>query len=83
LAREWGPDGIRVNAIAPVAMTPAMGKFFEDQPQMRQHIESGAALRRVGEPADDIGPVLTFLIGPDSGFITGQTLLVNGGATMV
>jgi 3-oxoacyl-[acyl-carrier protein] reductase len=83
LAREWGPDGIRVNAIAPVAMTPAMGKFFEAQPEMRHYIESGAALRRVGEPADDIGPVLNFLIGPDSGFITGQTVLVNGGATMV
>jgi 3-oxoacyl-[acyl-carrier protein] reductase len=83
LAREWGPEGVRVNAIAPVAFTPAMGKFFDAQPQMRDYIESGAALRRVGDPAEDIGPVLNFLIGPDSGFITGQTLLVNGGATMV
>jgi len=83
LAREWGPDGVRVNAIAPVAFTPAMGKFFDAQPAMRDFIESGAALRRVGDPQADIGPVLNFLIGPDSGFITGQTLLVNGGATMV
>ena len=83
LAREWGPDGVRVNAIAPVAMTPAMGKFFDAQPEMRGYIESGAALRRVGDPEADIGPVLNFLIGPDSSFITGQTLLVNGGATMV
>jgi NAD(P)-dependent dehydrogenase (short-subunit alcohol dehydrogenase family) len=83
LAREWGPAGIRVNAIAPVAMTPAMGKFFVAQPEMRDYIESGAALRRVGEPEADVGPVLNFLIGPDSAFITGQTLLVNGGATMV
>lgn len=83
LAREWGPDGIRVNAIAPVAMTPAMGKFFEAQPDMKDYIKSGAALRRIGEPEADVGPVLNFLIGPDSSFITGQTLLVNGGATMV
>jgi NAD(P)-dependent dehydrogenase (short-subunit alcohol dehydrogenase family) len=83
LAREWGPDGIRVNAIAPVAMTPAMGKFFDAQPEMRDYIKSGAALRRVGDPQADVGPVLNFLIGPDSAFITGQTLLVNGGATMV
>jgi 3-oxoacyl-[acyl-carrier protein] reductase len=83
LAREWGPDGVRVNAIAPVAMTPAMGKFFDAQPEMRGYIESGAALRRVGDPEADVGPVLNFLIGSDSGFITGQTLLVNGGATMV
>jgi 3-oxoacyl-[acyl-carrier protein] reductase len=60
-----------------------MGKFFDAQPEMRDYIESGAALRRVGDPEADIGPVLNFLIGPDSGFITGQTLLVNGGATMV
>jgi NAD(P)-dependent dehydrogenase (short-subunit alcohol dehydrogenase family) len=83
LAREWGPDGVRVNAIAPVAMTPAMGKFFDAQPEMRDYIKSGAALRRVGDPETDVGPVLNFLIGPDSAFITGQTLLVNGGATMV
>ena len=83
LAREWGPDGVRVNAIAPVAMTPAMDKFFDAQPEMRGYIESGAALRRVGDPEADVGPVLNFLIGPDSSFITGQTLLVNGGATMV
>ena len=83
LAREWGPDGIRVNAIAPVAMTPAMGKFFEAQPEMKEYIKSGAALRRVGDPEADIGPVLNFLIGQDSAFIAGQTLLVNGGATMV
>ncbi len=83
LAREWGPDGIRVNAIAPVAMTPAMDKFFHAQPEMRDYIKSGAALRRIGDPQADVGPVLNFLIGPDSAFITGQTLLVNGGATMV
>jgi len=83
LAREWGPDGVRVNAIAPVAMTPAMDKFFDAQPAMRGYIESGAALRRVGDPQVDVGPVLNFLIGPDSAFITGQTVLVNGGATMV
>lgn len=83
LAREWGPEGIRVNALAPVAMTPAMERFFEAQPKMRNHIEFGAALRRVGDSAHDIGSALNFLIGEESGFITGQTLLVNGGATML
>ena len=83
LAREWGPDGVRVNTIAPVAMTPAMDKFFIAQPEMRKYIESGAALRRVGDPEADVGPVLNFLIGPNSAFVTGQTVLVNGGATMI
>jgi 3-oxoacyl-[acyl-carrier protein] reductase len=83
LAREWGPHGIRVNSIAPVAMTDAMGEFFRAQPEMRKYIESGAALRRIGDPEADIGPVLNFLIGEQSAFVTGQTILVNGGATMV
>jgi 3-oxoacyl-[acyl-carrier protein] reductase len=83
LAREWGPDGVRVNALAPVAMTPAMESFFEAQPKMRNYIEFGAALRRIGDAEADIGRALNFLIGDESGFITGQTLLVNGGATMV
>jgi 3-oxoacyl-[acyl-carrier protein] reductase len=83
LAREWGPDGVRVNAIAPVAMTPAMGKFFDAQPEMKEYIATGASLRRIGDPEADVGPVLNFLIGPNSAFVTGQTLLVNGGATMI
>ena len=83
LAREWGPDGIRVNAIAPVAMTPAMERFFDAQPAMKDYIATGAALRRIGDPEADVGPVLNFLIGPNSAFVTGQTLLVNGGATMI
>jgi len=83
LAREWGPEGIRVNALAPVAMTPAMESFFVAQPKMRNYIEFGAALRRIGDAEADIGRALNFLIGDESGFITGQTLLVNGGATMV
>ncbi len=83
LAREWGPDGVRVNAIAPVAMTPAMGKFFDAQPEMKGYIATGASLRRIGDPEADVGPVMNFLIGPNSAFVTGQTLLVNGGATMI
>ena len=83
LAREWGPDGVRVNALAPVAMTPAMADFFAAQPQAREHIEFGSALRRVGDSETDIGHALNFLIGTDSAFITGQTLVVNGGAFLL
>jgi NAD(P)-dependent dehydrogenase (short-subunit alcohol dehydrogenase family) len=83
LAREWGPDGVRVNAVAPVAMTPAMGDFFAAQPEMRRYIETRSALQRIGDPEPDIGRALNFLIGPDSAFITGQTLLVNGGTLML
>ena len=83
LAREWGPDGVRVNAVAPVAMTPAMEEFFERQPPMRAHIAGRAPMGRIGDPETDIGHAVNFLIGSDSAFVTGQTLVVNGGAFLL
>jgi 3-oxoacyl-[acyl-carrier protein] reductase len=83
LAREWGPSGVRVNALAPVAVTRAMADFFEREPEAAQHLAERAALRRLGEPEADIGRALTFLVGPDSSFVTGQTLVVNGGAMLL
>lgn len=83
LAREWGPSGVRVNALAPVAVTRAMADFFEREPEAAERLAERAALRRLGEPEADIGRALTFLVGPDSGFVTGQTLVVNGGAMLL
>lgn len=80
LAREWGPSGIRVNALAPVAVSRAMADFLEREPEARQRLADRASLRRLGEAEADIGRALTFLAGPDSAFVTGQTLVVNGGA---
>jgi 3-oxoacyl-[acyl-carrier protein] reductase len=83
LAREWGPLGVRVNSLAPVAMTPGMERFFAGSPQLRAHIEGRAPLGRIGDSEVDIGRAMNFLIGPDSAFITGQTLVVNGGAFLL
>jgi NAD(P)-dependent dehydrogenase (short-subunit alcohol dehydrogenase family) len=83
LAREWGPSGVRVNALAPVAVTRAMADFFEREPEAAERLAERAALRRLGEPEADIGRALTFLVGPDSSFVTGQTLVVNGGAMLL
>ena len=83
LAREWGPAGVRVNAVAPSAVTPALEAFLEREPHMRTHLVRRAALRRFGDAESDIGPVVNFLIGDDSAFISGQTLAVNGGALML
>jgi NAD(P)-dependent dehydrogenase (short-subunit alcohol dehydrogenase family) len=83
LAREWGPQGVRVNALAPVAVTRAMADFFEREPEAAERLAERAALRRLGEPEADIGRALTFLVGPDSAFVTGQTLVVNGGAMLL
>lgn len=83
LAREWGPQGVRVNALAPVAVTRAMADFFEREPEAAERLAERAALRRLGDPEADIGRALTFLVGPDSAFVTGQTLVVNGGAMLL
>jgi len=83
LAREWGPRGVRVNAMAPSAVTPALENFLEREPHMRTHLVRRAALRRFGDAESDIGRAMNFLIGDDSAFVTGQTLLVNGGALML
>jgi len=83
LAREWGPLGVRVNALSPSAVTPALIAYLEREPHMRSHMVKRAALRRMGDPELDIGRALNFLIGPASRFVTGQTLIVSGGAMML
>ncbi len=79
LARELGPFGITVNAIAPGATeSEAMG------PAERGRLEKRAgerALARVETPADLVGTLL-YLASGDSDFVTGQTLVVDGGAVM-
>lgn len=82
LAREWGPQGIRVNGLSPVAMTPAMEVYLERYPDERAPLLARSALRRFGDPERDIGAAAAMLIGPDARFVTGQTLIVDGGGVM-
>jgi NAD(P)-dependent dehydrogenase (short-subunit alcohol dehydrogenase family) len=83
LAREWGPLGVRVNAIAPSAMTPAQEAYLQREPHMRAYLIARSPLRRMGDAETDIGRAAAFLIGPESRFVSGQTLVVNGGALML
>jgi 3-oxoacyl-[acyl-carrier protein] reductase len=83
LAREWGPLGVRVNAVSPSAVTPALAAYLEREPHMRPHMIKRAALRRMGDPELDIGRAMNFLIGPGARFVSGQTLIVSGGAMML
>jgi NAD(P)-dependent dehydrogenase (short-subunit alcohol dehydrogenase family) len=80
LTREWGPDGIRVNCIAPLAATPAMERAFEMDPAMADRVLGRNPLGRLGDPAADIGPVVRFLLSPDARYLTGNTLMVDGGS---
>lgn len=79
LAREWGPAGIRVNAIAPVAWTPAMRAATAANPTLEARLVGRTPLGRIGDAADDIGPVAVFLASPLARHMTGQTLAVDGG----
>jgi NAD(P)-dependent dehydrogenase (short-subunit alcohol dehydrogenase family) len=80
LAAEWGPHGVRVNAIAPgFILTDLTQKLWSDV-TMRTWGESNTPLRRLGRPQDLIGAAI-FLASPASAFMTGQTLFVDGGFT--
>ncbi|MCU1375739.1 MAG: short-chain dehydrogenase/reductase [Actinomycetia bacterium] len=80
LAREWGPDGITVNCIGPVAVTPALDKAFAENAELRGRIEARTPLRRLGDPEADIGGVAAFLASDAAGYVTGQTIICAGGS---
>jgi NAD(P)-dependent dehydrogenase (short-subunit alcohol dehydrogenase family) len=82
-AREWGEFNIRVNVICPAARSEAADKFFVDFPDQKQHYLGQIAMRRLGEPDTDIANVVVFLASAQSGFVTGQTINVDGGLTML
>jgi 3-oxoacyl-[acyl-carrier protein] reductase len=79
LAREWAPYGITVNCLAPVALTPELLANFENTPSLRDRVESGIPLGRIGDPERDIGRVVAFLVSDDASYVTGQTAVSNGG----
>ena len=80
LSRELGDDNIRVNAVAP-GSTLSEEHPTEEVLRMRQAMLGRRSIKRVQTPADVIGTVL-FLISDDAAFVTGQTLLVDGGETV-
>lgn len=79
LAREWGPHGILVSAIAPAALTGAAREYLERNPAFAAQIESVTPMGRLGDPREDIGRTIVALCGDDWNFVTGLTLMVDGG----
>jgi 3-oxoacyl-[acyl-carrier protein] reductase len=78
LARELGPRGIRVNSVAPGYFESDMVRALTEE--QRQRIVRRTPLGRLAAPDDVVG-VVRFLAGPEARFITGQTLVVDGGFT--
>jgi NAD(P)-dependent dehydrogenase (short-subunit alcohol dehydrogenase family) len=84
LARELGRDRIRVNALAPSAViTEGTAEFFGDKLERAlDTIKAGQTIQRNLMPADLVGTVM-WLVSDDSGFVTGQTIAVDGGTVML
>ncbi|MGH7003233.1 MAG: SDR family NAD(P)-dependent oxidoreductase [Alphaproteobacteria bacterium] len=84
LARELGRDGIRVNAVAPTAVpTEGTKQFFGDKLDRQMKIVAGGqSLAGLLEPEDVVGAVL-FLASDASRFVTGQTVMVDGGTVFL
>lgn len=81
LALEWGPQNIRVNAIAPgIVKTEFARALWEDQERLKR-VEAMAPLRRIGEPREIAG-IAVFLASQAGSFITGQTIVADGGVTI-
>lgn len=79
LAREWGPDGITVNAVEPAAATEPTEVFFDQHPEVRTKYLGNFPMARMGRPREDIGRAVAALCSDDFGFITAQSIQVDGG----
>jgi NAD(P)-dependent dehydrogenase (short-subunit alcohol dehydrogenase family) len=80
LATEWGPEGIRVNAVAPGTIATPMTTWITDNPTVLAEHTSAIPLARLGTP-EEIAAAVAYLAGPDASYVSGQTLFVDGGWT--
>ncbi len=81
LAREFGPDNVRINALAPGLVRTDFAKALWENPENLKHSVEGACLGRIGEPHELAGAAV-FLGSDASSFMTGQTLVVDGGVVV-
>jgi len=82
LAVEWAAHGIRVNAVAPGPIeSPGAAKQLWNTPEAVERITGMVPLRRWGTP-DEVADAVAFLAAPQSGFITGEVLTIDGGARL-
>lgn len=79
LARQLGPFGINVNAVAPHAIDTPMMKYWDEK--KRKQASEALPVRRLGTP-EDIAAIVTFLASDEASFITGQIINVDGGLFM-
>jgi NAD(P)-dependent dehydrogenase (short-subunit alcohol dehydrogenase family) len=81
LAVEWGPRNVRVNAIAPGIIKTDFARALWENEELMKRRNAQTPLRRIGLP-EEIGPIAAFLASPAASFITGQTIVADGGITI-
>ena len=81
LAVEYGPHNVRVNCIAPGLIKTDFARALWDNPETLARATATTPLRRIGEP-DEIAGAAVFLASQAGSFVTGQALVVDGGATI-
>lgn len=79
LAQEWAADGVRVNAVAPGLFHTAMTAPIYEDPNKKAIREALVPMHRIGDPVRDCAGLVEFLISRDAGYLTGQTIVVDGG----
>lgn len=79
-ATEWGPDGVRANALCPLAMTEQLAAWKEEYPDTFAQTIKTIPLNRFGDPQNDIAPVAVFLASSMAAYVSGETITVQGGS---
>ncbi|MCD8212080.1 MAG: SDR family oxidoreductase [Oscillospiraceae bacterium] len=81
-ASEWGKYGICVNCVLPSAESPAAVEWAKKFPDTYAAEMAKTNMGRMGNPEEDIAPIVAFLSGPDSRFVSGQSLMADGGTSI-
>ena len=80
IANEFGAFGINANVISPIAYSEGVDQWRKDNPEYYNQVIQGIPLQKFGDVEKDIGPVAVFLGSKDAQYITGQTVMVDGGS---
>ncbi|MFD8588553.1 SDR family NAD(P)-dependent oxidoreductase [Streptomyces sp. NPDC059637] len=80
VANEWAADQIRVNVVSPMARTGGVEQWAAAHPEQYALSAAKVPLGRFGDPMEDVAPIVAFLADDDSRYMTGQTLMADGGA---
>ena len=78
-ANEWAQDSIQVNVVCPLALTEGVAKWKESNIDDYEKVAGQIPMNYFGDPHKDIAPIVSFLLSEDSRYMTGQTLMADGG----